>query len=46
VKLAGVIEDTMGESEQYEAKHEARLLAAWDECVAAMRPDTAPREGE
>jgi hypothetical protein len=43
VKLAGVIEDTMGEPE---VNHEPRLIEAWNECVDAMRPDTAPREDE
>jgi hypothetical protein len=44
MKLAGVIEDTMMEPEEYEARHQARLIEAWNQCVAAMRPDTAPQE--
>jgi hypothetical protein len=42
--LSKTVENAMREPEEYEAKHEALLQAAWKECIAAMRPDTAPND--
>jgi hypothetical protein len=41
-KLASVIYAAQGEPDQYDEKHEPEFLAAWDETIRAMRPDTAP----
>jgi hypothetical protein len=47
VKLSRMIDEAMNataDPDEYSEKYERRLLAAWDECVDAMRPDTAPAE--